>query len=284
MLDALSAETLKLKRHKATWGLVWIYPIVLIAVGLIMVAVALTGADDSKPQSQSLQSWLDGADDFWEAPRQAMVRILLAGYIAVVFAGEYSWNTWKLIVPHRRRATLIGAKYVVATLFLLAGLTMGALVFNLVLWTEDVISGDTIPAGITLGALASGHSTGLLTIVAPLLVTVGYASLAAILTRSMVGALIVSVVLIAVESLIASFAPLLATYLPGAMWALYHLLPGFHIANIASWIAEGAGAQTPFPSGAVASASLATSLAVAGAWIVGLFALTFAWFARQDIN
>jgi ABC-2 type transport system permease protein len=70
--------------------------------------------------------WLDNAADFWDAPSSGLVRMLVGAFIAVVFAGEYGWNTWKLIVPHRSRTTLIAAKYVVSLGLLYAAFVAAA--------------------------------------------------------------------------------------------------------------------------------------------------------------
>jgi len=284
MLDALRAEAAKIGRHKATWGLVWIYPLVMIGtIGLIVVMTLVNGGDvvDEPP---SLAQWLDDAAAFWGLPGQTVARMLIAAYVAVVFAGEYGWNTWKLIVPHRARAGLLAAKYALVLILFALAFAIASILFTLGVWTDDVMSGDPIPAGITFAGLAGAHGSAALAAIAPVLVTIGYASLAAILTRSMVGALIVSIVMIAVESLIGSFAPILAVYLPAAMWALVHALPGYHIANLAEWLLEGQALSMPFPSGAVVALAWTTSLAVLIAWIAGLTGATFALFARQDIN
>ncbi|HEX8215997.1 MAG TPA: hypothetical protein VF577_00910 [Allosphingosinicella sp.] len=284
MLDALRAEAAKIGRHKATWGLVWIYPIVLLGIiGLIVVMTLVNGGDvvDKPP---SLAEWLDDAAAFWGAPRQAVARMLIAAYVAVVFAGEYGWNTWKLIVPHRARARLLAAKYALVLILFAIAFMLAAMLFTAGVWTDDVMSGDPIPAGITFAGLAGAHGTAALGAIAPVLVTIGYASLAAILTRSMVGALIVSIVMIAVESIIGSFAPMLAMYLPSAMWALAHFLPGYHLANLASWIDSGEALSMPFPNGAVLALGWTASLAVVAAWIAGLTGAAFALFRRQDIN
>ena len=284
MLDALRAEAAKIGRHKATWGLVWIYPIALTAVIALIVVMTLVNGGDVVDKAPSLAEWLDDAAAFWGAPRQAVVRMLIAAYVAVVFAGEYGWNTWKLIVPHRARGGLLAAKYALVLILFAVSFVMAAMLFTAGVWTDDVMSGDPIPAGITLASLAGAHGTAALGAIGPVLVTIGYASLAAILTRSMVGALIVSIVMIAVESLIGSFAPILAVYLPSAMWALVHALPGYHLANLASWIGEGQALSMPFPSGAVVALGWSTSLAVVAGWIAALAGATFALFRRQDIN
>ena len=284
MLEALSAEALKMRTHKATWGLVWIYPIAMAAIiGLIVVMTVVNGGDvvDKAP---TLAEWLADAVAFWGFPRQAVARVLIAAFVAVVFAGEYGWNTWKLVVPHRARASLLAAKYALVLILFAIAFTLASILFTVGVWADDVMSGDPIPAGITFGGLAAAQGTAALGAILPVLVTIGYASLAAIVTRSMIGALIVSVVIIAIESLIGTFAPMLAVYLPSAMWALAHALPGYHLANLASWIGPGEALSMPFPSGAVLSLGWTTSLIVVAAWIAGLIGAAFALFRRQDIN
>ena len=126
MLSAMSAEALKLRRHRATWLLVWIFPIlVLIGYSIGIIAQSL----QNNPPAQAapdLARWLDNAADFWDATSSGLVRMLAGAFIAVVFAGEYGWNTWKLIVPHRSRTTLIAAKYVVALALLYAAFVAAA--------------------------------------------------------------------------------------------------------------------------------------------------------------
>jgi ABC-type transport system involved in multi-copper enzyme maturation permease subunit len=284
MIDALRAEAAKIGRHKATWGLIWIYPIVMAGTIALIVVMTLLNGGDVVDKAPTLQEWLNDAAAFWGAPGQTIVRMLIAAYVAVVFAGEYGWNTWKLVVPHRARAGLLAAKYALVLILFAIAFIVASILFTIGVWTDDVMSGDPIPAGITFVGLARAHGAGALAAIAPVLVTIGYASLGAILTRSMVGALIASIVMIAVESLVGNFAPMLAVYLPSAMWALAHALPGYHLANLASWIGGGEALSMPFPSGAVLSLGWATSLAVLVAWMAGLTAAAFAAFRRQDIN
>jgi ABC-type transport system involved in multi-copper enzyme maturation permease subunit len=73
-------------------------------------------------------------------------------------------------------------------------------------------------------------------------------------------------------------------YMPGVVEFLYQLLPGYHLANLAEWASDGRAEAVPFPSGEVMAYDWTSSLAIVGAWIVGLVALTFLRFKRQDIN
>jgi ABC-2 type transport system permease protein len=283
MLDAISAEALKFRRHRATWGLVWIWPIGVVLLWLLSIGINLAKGAPPGHGEADAAAWISNAADFWSLPRQSIGRYLLGAFVAVVFAGEYGWNTWKLIVPHRGRNTLIAAKYVVALALVAVGFTLAAILFNLFGWIEDLATGEPIPAGIAAGALLKAHGLAALAALAPVLLTTAYVSLAAILTRSTVAALVIGLIVTTLEELFRVYAPMLAFQAPGLVGALYQALPGYHLANIGYWLSEGRALVVPFPSGPFSMAPMA-SLAIAAAWILGLTALTFRVFRRQDIN
>jgi ABC-2 type transport system permease protein len=282
MLEAVSAELLKLRRHKATWFLVWIYPI-LFAVGiLILLATAASGAVPHHPQS--LADWLSATAIAWHIPASSFGRYLIAAFVAVVFAGEYGWNTWKLIIPHRSRMALIGAKYCAVAILLVIAFILSALITTLGNWASGIITGDSAPAGITVIGLLRVHGTAAFVALAPFLVTIGYASLAAVLTRSTIAALVIALVAVTIEQLVFDLGPLASAEFPKLVAVLYHVLPGYHLGNLASWIQTGAALRTEFAGGRQVALSWPISLAVIAAWVFGLIGGTFAVFARQDIN
>lgn len=283
MLDAISAEALKFRRHRATWGLVWIWPIGIVAVWLLAILVDLASGTPEAVRAPTAAGWIADAVSFWNVPGDPLGRYLIGAFVAVVFAGEYGWNTWKLIIPHRGRNTLIAAKYVVALALLAIGFTLAAILFNALGWLEDVVTADPIPSGIAAGALLKAHGLAALACIAPVLLTAAYVSLAAILTRSTVAALVIGLVITTVEQLFRGFAPVLEPYAPGLVGALYRALPGHHLANIGTWLTEGRLLEIPFPSGPFAM-PVAASLGISAAWIALLVGLTFRIFRRQDIN
>lgn len=281
MLDAISAELLKFRRHRATWGLVWIWPIGVVLILSLAIAIQVAKGEVGRPDT--LASWLDDAADFWQIPLEPIGRYLVCAFVAVVFAGEYGWNTWKLIVPHRSRNTLIAAKYVVAVGLLICGFALGAFLFNLLNWLKDVATGTPIPAGISAGALLKAHGIAALAALGPLLLTVAYTSLAAILTRSTIAAMVIGLVITTVERLFRFFAPMLESFAPALIGGLYKILPGYHLSNIAEWLTEGQVLTVPFPSGPFSMAP-GTSALIVAAWTILLVLLTFRLFRRQDIN
>jgi ABC-type transport system involved in multi-copper enzyme maturation permease subunit len=282
MLDAMSAEALKLTRHKASWFLVWLYPLGILLLFSIAIAGGLVSNDP--PQQPRLEAWLRDTAIIWYAPSQTLGRYLIAAFVAVAFAGEYGWNTWKLIVPHRARAQLIAAKYAVVFLLFLAAYTLGAMISVLGSWAEDLATGDAIPAGITAGGLLEVHGRAALSALAPGLLTIAFASFAAILTRSTIAALVIAIVAITVEQLLFNFAPVLSVRAPGLTWALHHALPGYHLANIESWVHQGIALENPLPRAGMVALHWIASAGAAAAWVAGLAALTVRAFSRQDIN
>ncbi|MEA3033062.1 MAG: type transport system permease protein [Sphingomonadales bacterium] len=283
MLDALLAERLKLTHHKATWFLVWLYPILFLILYLISVAVALAHAGDPvKPVTA--EAWIHQTAIIWALPNQTIGRILIAAYVAIVFAGEYGWNTWKLIVPHRSRTALIAAKLALVVLLFAVTLAVTAGISLFFTWLEGVARGGAVPDGVTAAAILDAHGRAALAGLAPFLFTLASISLAAVLTRSMVAALVIGVVVAILEKLYVGLGPWLAPYAPGLVWALYHGLPGYHLANLGSWITEGAAHRAPFPDGRVVALGWTTSLAAAAAWTAALAGGTFVAFRRQDIN
>jgi hypothetical protein len=282
MLDALRAELLKLTRHKATWFLVWLYPIGFVIIFSLVIMGGLVSTDP--PAQPSLQQWLRETALVWAVPGSTLGRYLIAAFVAVAFAGEYGWNTWKLVIPHRRRGSLVAAKFEAILLLLMIAFTIAAVICIVGSWLEDLASGDKVPAGIGAGGLLKAHGETALASLAPGLLTIGYASLAAVLTRSTIAALVISIVAITVEQLFFNFAPMFSAKAPGLVWALFHALPGYHFANISNWIAEGSALEIPLPGAGTASLSWPASAGAAAAWVGGVAALTFASFRRQDIN
>jgi len=282
MFDAISAEALKLPRHKATWFLVWLYPIAFCVIFIAMIAAGMAGT--YPPGKSTLSAWLGETAIPWSIPGHPVGRFLIAAYVSVVFAGEYGWNTWKLILPHRSRSSLLAAKYIlILTLFVLT-FTLAAGISTAGTWLEDRLTGDIIPAGITGAALLEAHRNSALAAVAPALLTIAYASLAAVLTRSTIAGLVVVIVAVTVEQMLFNAAPYLSMRAPDLIWGLYHGLPGYHVGNIENWIHKGAALTTKLPGAGIVALPLATSLAAVAAWIGAMVSLTFVAFKRQDIN
>ena len=284
MLDAVRAEALKLRRHRATWLMVWIYPILiaLITVGMLIYGAA-TPPEAVPPGGGSTPAkWIADSTMFWSFPWSAPGRFLLAGFAAVVFAGEYGWNTWKLIIPARTRWQLIAAKWAVALGFVLIAYVAADLLGLLGSWLQS-FQDNGIPTGVTLGAVADAHIRAAGQALLPIVFTLAFAGMFAILTQSILATVILSIALVVLEGLLPMIALFAHHYAPGLTLALVKGLPLFHLANLGAW-AKGAGLTWPLAPGTIVSAPWGTSVAVVTPWIVAAGAITQLRFLRQDLN
>ena len=84
MLDALAAEALKMRTHKATWFLVWLFPIAFTIVMLIMIVAGMVGVD--RPEQPNVADWIENTTLIWFVPNNAVGRYLLSAFVAVVSA------------------------------------------------------------------------------------------------------------------------------------------------------------------------------------------------------
>jgi ABC-type transport system involved in multi-copper enzyme maturation permease subunit len=282
MLDAIRAEALKLRRHRATWLMVWIYPIVfglLLLVQFLRDLSHVTGT----PAPTAAALWIQQSTLVWQAPLSGGGRFIMAGFAALVFAGEYGWNTWKLIIPARSRWQLICAKWIVSSLFVFLAFAAADLLALCGSLLRPLVGGPGIPSGITFAALANAHATAAAHSIVPILYTISAASLFAVLATSVLASIILSIVLITVEQLLLPTAVLAYSYAPSVTFALVEALPLYHIANLIAW-AKGSGVTLPLGPGASIAVSWPVSLTVSLCWIGVICAAALARFTRQDLN
>ncbi len=279
MRNTISAEWTKLLPHKGTWLLVWIYP----ALFFVVLTIAIF-AEGKNPDAVTAAGWIDDTTMIWYTPTITLGRYFIAAYLALVFAGEYGWNTWKLVVPHAARWKLIASKYAVAFALLFLAWTATALLSVAMQYVRTAAVGGAVPAGVTFGALLDGHYDLMLRGIAPLLITAGYATAAAVLTRSTLASVIISLVLITLDELYGKIVAWLSTF--GMEWPAlpYRLLPGYHLDNMSSWMQDGTAFQVKLATGTIISYSYAVSFVAITAWAIGLVGLTLLVFRRQDIN
>jgi len=278
MLSTIAAEWVKLVRHRATWGLVWIFPIglTLLFLGFLAWELGHGRLPHVGPPTTAGQ-WIFNTTFVWKLAGSGPARCLIGAFTALTFGGEYGWNTWKLIAPHRNRVALIGAKYlVVLGLFLAAFVAMAVvtLVFSLV---SAALTHSPLPDGITAGDLLAAHGKAALPVLLSTLLTMGYGSAAAVVFRSSMAGTITAVAAVILEGLAGGFASLLNRQ-------FFLTLPTYHLDNLTAWIGTGRGHALPSLAGGVTQWGWQPSLAVLAAWIAGLIALATSTFQRQDLN
>jgi ABC-type transport system involved in multi-copper enzyme maturation permease subunit len=292
MLNLLRAEWKKtVWNYKLTGFLVWSFPVgvmgfytVMLAGGLIdrswVEGMLTTGSD----------TWTEDALGAWGMllafPFTVLSRMMPLAFMAAVFAGEYQSGIWKNLIPRNRRANLILAKISVVV-----GLMTTALIATSVVTVAGQVVGrywlkwDYGPVisweAVSDFAIRYGQ-TAILGIFV-LIILAAFAALAAMLTRSTLGSLLVVFLFSTVDSLSMYLLMLLARIFsaPGLV-ELYRYTPQCSIDNLQSWIRTDSAVRLPFeylPAGPDPGFSLAMLVL----WTVGLTALALAFFQRQDI-
>jgi ABC-type transport system involved in multi-copper enzyme maturation permease subunit len=231
-----------------------------------------------------VELWNRLVPEIWNLPNSWLGRMLLVGFAAFVFAGEYQWRTWKNIVPRSRRIALILTKFVV----------IGALVALAFLSALAILSlGTGLAIGLAGGKLTSlpvdrlaglAADSALLAVVTLLSTTIaaGFAALAGIGTHSILGGVLIGLGATGGEQFLLMALGQVAIWLNNLrLLELIRFTSTYNVANLMSWISDGSSTTMLF---GLASDSLAFSLVVLAAWVLALIAMAVVLFQRQDID
>jgi hypothetical protein len=291
-LGLLQAEWQKvIKNYMLTGFLVWLYPVGLAAFFTIAVlAASFSKTAQLAMVATSSGQWTTDMLGIWALitsfPANIIPRLLPLAFMAVVFAGEYQWGMWKNLVPRSRRTSLILAKFVVLILVVMISLLLSSLVIGAGQGLSHTVAGVAYGPAVTqevltnfLGAYAREALLGMVSLV----ILAGYAALAALLTRSILGGLLAGFGFSVLEPMSFTLLILLGRLLnkPDII-NLYQFTPTYNIDNMRSWLASNLPFTQVDPS-FTAQPGLAFSSIVLGAWVIGLIILVVSVFKRQDI-
>lgn len=278
MLEAVGAEWRKLwGARRVTWTALAALPVLLVVIYVaVQTYEMLNGKGPPSPAAADPDAWAASSLGVWGIVHN-LGWLLAAAWAATAFGGEYRWNTLKLIVPHRSRLLIIAAKYVVIVLGLAASLLAFGVLAILLQVINSLLDGTGVPA-VDWGAMLGRHAAVWAQALLSLSLIAAYAALASVILRSTAGGIVVTAVLFIVLSL------------PGVLWVqlsalAYRLSPAYAVPNLQSWAVGQRAQMVPLPGGVPPLADgWATSLGVAGIWLLGLAALATLIFRRQDFN
>ncbi|MEW6579276.1 MAG: hypothetical protein AB1435_08780 [Chloroflexota bacterium] len=295
MRDLFRAEWLKIAGNRWVAGcMVWIFPFGTVAFILIAGTILLLSSSARQGFRQDEAAlWTEQAIGVWSFPNNPVGRLILLGFTAVVFAGEYQWGTWKNIVPRNRRFSLVVVKFVALGVFVVLAFALMSVLWASGWWVLTQIAGASYGPHITAEVIrdfAGDYALAASLAFTSTIIAAGYAALAGMLTRSILGGVIVGFAVTFVENLSIVALLLLGWLLdiPKAV-LVYRFTPGYNLLNVASWISEKApGVVRPYEDGThseiVLSDSLEFSVLVLAVWVVSLVLLTGLLFRRQDIT
>lgn len=283
LADAIRSETWRLLQNRTAmfWSIVFVPVISLVLAigGFLFLQSKMDGAMQTLPPELKLnaravdlgQSLVDAAGAL---AHPAVLAFLLIG-AATVFAGDYRWETWRLITARNSRPNLIMGKAGAVKLLTLAGLAL-LLVASM---GADVAKGLIFGRSFAFGFGGDeARSFGLLALLSYVRAVqfLLLSLLAATVTRSLLAALFVPLVIGVGQFFLAKMSPLFGWQMGD--WATMLLFPGegYELLKI---LVQGGMEAALIPAGAAWRAL--TGLAL---WSFAPFFLALWWFQRQDLS
>jgi ABC-2 type transport system permease protein len=283
------AEWYKITGNRwATGCMIWVFPALAVLVTVLALLAAVFSSRFRMEVNNDPAVWTDVAILPWLIPNNPLGRGLLLGFTAVLFAGEYQWDTWKVIVPRSQRVPLILVKFLAVALFVVFAFTLMSILLTTGLGMISLVAGASYGPELgrdVLANFAEDYGLQMLYAFVSTIIAAGYASLAAMITRSILGSVITGIVVSIGETFL--FVPLyLIASLLGedSILHIYRFIPSYNLLNLFSWLNGETPGGLEFPSGKIVVDSQLFAEAVLAAWVIGLVALTAYTFQRQDIT
>ena len=285
--DAFFAEAYRLARSRTTWFWSVFFVPILGLVGAVIgnTVIKVTGpsitADGKAPPEVAAlltggqvdigKSLIETAGDL---SNPVILLFVLIG-AATLYAGDYRWETWRLISARNSRDNLILGKVGVLKLLALAAMIV-ALVGNV---GEELIKAMVLsrPLVFTMDGAAFGKMVmlfGLSWLCIIQFTMMGL--LTAVMSRSLLAALFVPLVVGVAQTL--SPQPLMLMGVTPDSWLAVMINPGAGAGAIKALI-EGGAAAKMLPDGLVLKSVLSLTV-----WMLVPLIGALAWFRRQDLS
>lgn len=282
LVDALKSEAYRVSRNRtAVFCSVLLTPLLFIIGGVAFHIITRTKGDAlaakaSLPAEMGNQP-VNLADALGFTATYGANGVLLAFMLlaaATVYAGDYRWETWRLISARNGRPWLILGKVgVMKALAMIAMLAMliAAFIFFI---SQAVVTGRPMAFDLTDFDLGQFLLLWLLSLIR--IVQYGLiALLAAVVSRSLLAALFVPWALGFAQSILGGPLTPVIGWAP-TDWASQLLLPGLAYDTLKAAVSPG---PMPLPEGVVMKAITSLTL-----WCVVPVAASIAWFQRQDLS
>lgn len=287
LVDAVRAESFRLSKNKTAlfWSLMFV-PIIMVVIGGITSFVLKSNEAkfmaDAKMPPELKSAITGGALDLGSAIVSAagglanpLILLFVLIGAATLYAGDYRWETWRLISARNSRTNLLLAKLIVV-----AGMALAAMILMLfAALAENLIRAGVFDRPLTFSMTGemAGQFLGLaglswLRIIQFTMV----AMLAAVVTRSLLAALFIPLV-VGVAQFFSPQMLMPMGFMPDA-WLSVLVNPGSGAEAIKALIEGGPGAAS-LPDGMILKSWLSLAL-----WTFGPLALALTWFPRQDLS
>lgn len=282
LVDAIRAEGFRLTRNRTLMFFSVLCTPLLFAIGGVFYHLMSKAKGDELAAKMGLSSAAGAPVNLGDAltfgaqnGANGLVLIFMLIGAATLYAGDYRWETWRLISARNSRIQLILGKVGVFKLLALAAMLAFLVASFLYSLSQSIVFERPLTfnfSGEQLGQFALLWLLAWVRIIQFAMI----ALLTAVFTRSLLAALFVPWALGFAQSLFGQLAAPLLGWEPGD-WASQLLLPGLAFDTLKAFVA-------PEP-GAVITAEVAwRALLSLSLWTLVPLAGALAWFKRQDLS
>jgi ABC-2 type transport system permease protein len=268
LADAIAAERFRLSRDRVSlfWGFAFA-PLIAMLFSMAIDMFTRAVLHRSIPgETTDLANRAMGAVAGASGPFTALFLLIGA---AAIFAGDYRWETWRLITPRNSRINLLAAKLIVFAEVAAWSLLLTA-VTAVLAGLFGAVANHAALVGPPAGPAFLGQYAGVMLVTwLEVLLIGGLAALIGVLTRSTMGAVIAGLVIVFVQST-------LAATMQAATWKSL-LIPAYAGRILKTFVAAPAEAR---PEAGPAGLALLFLLA----WLAVLAGGAIALFRRQDLT
>jgi len=289
MFNLIRAEWKKLLGNRLLASFtVWLYPTGLFAFILVMAIIHLLGgATDQELGGNWHAPMLSTLELVTRFPNSSFSRLPLLAFMAVMCAGEYEWGTWKNIVPRNRRHKIILAKIITLALVLVVAIGLTSIISGPVRYgVAQLLGFEAAPTLLPheIGAFFGEYALEVSIAFLQSLFLACFALFAALITRTIVGSLLLSFGLSLLEMLSMFILVIFGRFvgMPGLVNG-YAFFPSYLFDNLRAWILTGTYMNTGITA-FTSNLALPTTilrLVIALGLTIGLCT---AIFQRQDIT
>jgi len=289
LADAIRSETLRFSRNRMAmfWSMLFV-PVFFLVIGTAVqffTRARMSEMAEALPPEMTAeggplaasgpldlgQSLVSQAGDF--ANPIVLLFVLIGA--AIIYAGDYRWETWRLTSARNSRVNLVLGKVV---------LVLGVALAALLTWMLSGMIGELIKAAIFERPLTfsfdgerAGQLAGLVAVtVTRLMQFTMIGLLAAVVTRSLLAALFVPMVVAIGQFFLMQSLPLLA-WSPADLQS-HLLVPGLSH-DILRTLLQGGPDAGALPNDVAWKAILSLAL-----WTIVPLIAAVAWFQRQDLS
>jgi ABC-2 type transport system permease protein len=195
ILDALRSELFKLAKNR--WSLFWAFglmPMFALVSGVLEQAWVHFYAGDLIPYAAPLEDSLSGLGFISTSVAQLCA---IAG-AAIIFGGEYRWETWRAILTRTERIPVMLAKMITFAIAVAASILLCGLARFIAGLLDAALSGRASWPAVGAGEILLAHGLGFLATFFQLMVTAAFAMTVCVVTRTMTAAIVAPLLLLVI--------------------------------------------------------------------------------------